>query len=362
MWHEQVSVTLSGLATNCLGGTFNVVFNGGSGSLTPGTCTVNIPVGTHVISEVSGGAGFGTTAPTAVFKTGAQTRGCKVTSISGFSLTSGSVAATAPTTGTIDGCALGAVSPMWFSQATVTPARGTYQIPGVAVAIAKATCTPCTDIGSGYYADHPAVSVTSDMTCAMTFTPGYSTTTSGKINLQISGTSTGCIASPAGYSIILTYSGMAGVTPGFVTPAGTITYKFAPGTPTFSGGTGSTKTAGVGTCTVIGNPSVVTSGCDIVITCTAISSAISWTITPSGSGAGCRIGNYMVTFNTTGSGTSPNALTVNVPGNAAANSGTGLATFTGTLCDNLGANVVVLPTVTVPSQVSASLSPSLHRS
>ena len=75
----------------CLGGQYNLVFKGGSGTLTPGTCTVLFGgAGTHTSSFSAGGSGYAAT-QSVVFKTGVQPRGCLATLIGGITVTAGVV-------------------------------------------------------------------------------------------------------------------------------------------------------------------------------------------------------------------------------------------------------------------------------
>jgi len=346
-----VTVTAAGSASGCIGGVYDLLFLGGSGTLTPGTCTLALAAGVHTAAISPVGAGY-SVAPTVSFETGTQPRGCLATLST--TVAAGALVVAAPTVTTVDGCLFGTAATLAFSAPTVTPAVGTYTIPGLLPVTSPALNV---DGGAGYAVDlanlavtvvatGPAVLVASCL--VLTTSAG---TNAGKIKVTVGGTSmidgAGCMAGV--YTFQFAYSGFATPVP---TPPATATVTIAlpaisyttivAGCTAFPCADGIPSGPGQTLAVTIAQPA----GCDLSFTTANIGAA--WDISVSaGTGVGCIIGTFPAVFTIGGAGGTP-PLDFNVVFTGAVPTfGAGLAGCVVSVCDNLGANYVVLPTVTI---------------
>ena len=371
-----VTVTAGGSAAGCLGGTYNVLFIGGSGTLTPGTCTVTFGAGTHTAAISPVGAGY-PSAPTVVFQTGAQARGCLVLSLGGFTPASGAIpAAPTPTTtpSTVSGCLLGVTAAISFSAPVITPAAGTYLIPGLAPAFTGFTLA--TDTGSGYTVDlnHLTLSITPAVASSCAITASASAgTNAGTLKITLSGasvmTSVGCL--PGTYTLSYIYSGVASKTsPGASTfavgnPAVTYTGTCTSMPCTTASGTaspGDSVVLTIAPATLNGVSVSFPSGCITFGAVTNSNTATTGTFTISISSgptlASCIIGTWVATLGyapgNTGPGNSSavgSTFSIVVTGAAVTFGGA----LTSATTDNLGAGFTVLPLISLGSETTTGL-------
>ena len=370
----SVTVSAVGTASGCLGGTYNLLFIGGSGTLMPGSCMLSLSTGVHAAFVSLTGGGYGST-PSVVFPTGAQAPGCQIVSIGGFIPASGAIpgGAGVPTTSTVTGCLIGSSAPVFFPAPTVTPATGTYIIPGHPPQYTGISFL--SDTGSLYTVDLSHVTVTTLPTLtascdiSITATAG---TNPGKLKITLAGTSwnsgVGCV--PGTYTVNYGYSGV--LFPNLVnapTPPGASSISIpAPTTVTYSGSCTSfapSCTTSVGTSTSLLDTVTITiapasinsvsvsfpSGCISFSAHNDFGTTNTFTLFIVGGApnlANCIIGlTWTVTLSFSNSPTANFTIAINTVTPSANGALSG-----GAVIDNLGADYTVLPSISLGPETS----------